>query len=173
MSNRTAYNQLQTDPAIEASVRAWGLRVSGMTAPMIAAEMGCHVDSVYVYLKKAREDARERGANLAEHEALLMLAQIDERLADWMPRAKDNERAMDKVIKLWERKAKLLGLDAPERQQVEVSAAPLIRTIEPVRPLLPHQSQDTGQGMLPTPSPQEVVIEGVATSLPVGQRDDE
>ena len=45
---------------------------------------------------------------------------IDELLAVWFPRAKALDRfAVDKVIKLWERQARLLGMDAPQKIEVK------------------------------------------------------
>jgi len=44
---------------------------------------------------------------------------IDSLLAVWFPLALARDhRAVDKVIRLWERQAKLLGIDAPQKVQV-------------------------------------------------------
>ena len=44
---------------------------------------------------------------------------IDSLLAVWFPLALARDhRAVDKVIRLWERQAKLLGIDAPQKIQM-------------------------------------------------------
>ena len=43
---------------------------------------------------------------------------INQLLAAWWPRAREDHTALDRVLRLLEREAKLLGLDAPAKQEI-------------------------------------------------------
>ena len=45
-------------------------------------------------------------------------ARINQLLIYWWPRAQDDHVALDRVLRLLEREAKLLGLDAPAKQEI-------------------------------------------------------
>jgi hypothetical protein len=45
---------------------------------------------------------------------------IDDLLATWFPKAKAGDyKAVDKVLRLWERQSRLLGIDAPQKIEVQ------------------------------------------------------
>lgn len=118
-----------TQPATVAAVtwreQAVELRTRGHTYAQIAKACGVSIQSAYkavvAYLEETRAVSREH----AEEIRRLELDRLDRMLAAFGPRAEDGDAAAaDRVLRIQERRAKLLGLDAPAETRTTHDAAP-------------------------------------------------
>lgn len=105
--------------AIEAKqrhVKALNLRKQGFTYQMIADELG-YANAAGAYVAVTTE-LQAIVREPAEEVRTLELERLDQMLAVLWARAMqgdDKERAIDRILKVMERRAALLGLDAPKR----------------------------------------------------------
>ena len=136
------------DAAIElAREKAMELRVKGLSYNQIAAAMGIAKVTAFRYVAHVIEETRENCAELAEQARVLELRRIDEASAlcmqtiaesEWDDRVGGNEehpgdptkgrelrlKAVDRLVKLNEQRAKLLGLYSPDRIDANVTGGP-------------------------------------------------
>lgn len=98
----------------ERAARAFALRKAGLSYRDIGAELG--VSHVVVYkdvqatIKQFLDEAREHHTQIMAIEA----ARLDDlQRVMWEQAAMGDRRAVDTVLKIMERRAKLLGLDTP------------------------------------------------------------
>ncbi|MBK5937161.1 helix-turn-helix domain-containing protein [Halorhodospira halophila] len=96
--------------------QALELRQSGMTYAAIGGELGISNAQAYrlvsAALREIREQAREEAEQLRDLEA----ARLDQlQHALWDKALGGDLRAIDRLLRISERRAKLLGLDAPAR----------------------------------------------------------
>lgn len=101
------------------------MRTRGHTYQQIADACGVSMSAAYkavcTYLEQTRAIAREA----AEEVRRLELDRLDRMLAAFGPRAEDGDvQAADRVLRIQERRAKLLGLDAPAESRTTVDAHP-------------------------------------------------
>jgi len=101
------------------------MRTRGHTYQQIADACGVSMSAAYkavcTYLEQTRAIAREA----AEEVRRLELDRLDRMLAAFGPRAEDGDGgAADRVLRIQERRAKLLGLDAPAESRTTVDAHP-------------------------------------------------
>lgn len=111
-----------TSPVIVRSLdnqtRALELRRAGHSFRKIAAEMDCSVGAAHKYIKQAMEETR---AEVAAHtdelraEELSRLDGLMQRLYPLATAEAPDLQAVDRVLKCMERRARLIGLDAPVR----------------------------------------------------------
>ena len=110
----------KVDPAmIDKELRALELRRAGLTYPMIAKEMGYAAESsAFRAVKRALERTlREPADAIRQHEN----DRLDQWLLRLMPAIERGEpRSIEVALKISERRAKLMGLDMPVRQEVAV-----------------------------------------------------
>ena len=110
----------------ERAARAFALRKAGLSYRDIGAELG--VSHVIVYrdvqasIKQFLDEAREHHAQIMAIEA----ARLDDlQRVMWEQAAMGDRRAIETVLKIMERRAKLLGLDTPvATKQVSVTLTP-------------------------------------------------
>jgi acyl carrier protein phosphodiesterase len=98
----------------ERAARAFALRKSGMSYRDIALELGVAHSLVYrdvqATIKQFLDEAREHHTQIMAIEA----ARLDDlQRVMWGQAAMGDRRAVDTVLKIMERRAKLLGLDTP------------------------------------------------------------
>jgi hypothetical protein len=103
----------------EQTTRAFALRVKGLSYRDIAAEMGCSVGWAYKLvsdeLAKLQAESAEKAAELRQIE----LERLDGMLVAMREDIdKGDARKIETALKIMERRAKLLGLDAPTKQEV-------------------------------------------------------
>lgn len=94
--------------------------LKGNSAPQIARHLGVDVQTVQVALSHAMRERREEHAMLADFSTVLMLDQLDQLMRAHFDRALGDVKHADLVLKILDRRAKLLGLNAPDRLQVSV-----------------------------------------------------
>ena len=101
------------------------MRTRGHTYQQIADACGVSMSAAYkavcTYLEQTRAIAREA----AEEVRRLELDRLDRMLAAFGPRAEDGDAAAaDRVLRIQERRARLLGLDAPAETRSTIDAHP-------------------------------------------------
>lgn len=96
---------------------ALNARRSGATFEEIAEQMGLPVKRVQRILQDALADARQQAGEVITELRAMEVSRLDALQASvWNAATSGNLFAVDRVLKIMERRAKLLGLDAqPER----------------------------------------------------------
>lgn len=103
------------DKVAERRRRVAEMRLSHMTLDEIAREIGVAKSTVSVDLKHVREEWAERRASTYEEWAAEEIAKLDRLERTLLPRAIAGEyAAVDKIISLMDRRARMLGLDKPQ-----------------------------------------------------------
>lgn len=107
------------------------LRIAGATYRQIAAQMGIDLRLAYEAVQGALGELDETCKRLAERHRELELARLERAvLALWQKVQAGDERAILAYVRLADRKAKLLGLDAPSESTISgPGGAPLTFTI--------------------------------------------
>lgn len=96
------------------------LRRAGMPFSQIAAKVGISKSSAHQLVQEGMEDARRQIATSVDELRAEELSRLDGMLAKAYPSAaKGDLQAIDRVLKIGERRAKLLGLDAPTRTALQ------------------------------------------------------
>lgn len=112
-------NREQEVKAYERQKEALSLRLVGLSYDAIAERLGFANRSgafraVQAALKKTLQEP-------ADELRTLELERLDSMLLPMMAQAKKgNQGAVDRVLRIMERRAKLLGLDAPTKQEIRV-----------------------------------------------------
>lgn len=102
--------------AAETRLLALELRKSGMTYQQIADEIGISVSGAFKHVSKALATFRAKAAEEAETVAALEAERLDSlHQALWPKAIQGDMPAVDRVLKIMERRAKLYGLDAPTK----------------------------------------------------------
>lgn len=104
---------------------AMARRAGGMCYSQIAKELGMSNKSVaYKAVVRVLEQWQAETAESAEVVRDIELRRLDEMLAGLWPKAKKGDpQAIDRVLKIMDRRAKFLGLDAPERTELSIAPA--------------------------------------------------
>ena len=90
------------------------LRMAGYSHREIAAQLGIAPSSAYKRVRHALDEVNKHNLDTAEQLRALELLRLDELLsALWDTAIAGDLKAVDRVLKVMERRAKLLGLDAP------------------------------------------------------------
>ena len=117
--------QRRTVDCVDWHRQAVELRTQGWTFQRIGDELGRPVSSVYQAVVKYLEETRAISREGAEEIRRLELDRLDRILATIGPQAEGGDlAAVDRVLRLQERRAHLLGLDAPKSSSVTVDARP-------------------------------------------------
>lgn len=113
--NQTSARRLAAAARGQAAVE---LRLSGLTYTEIAEQVGCSRALAHNYVMGAMTQARGAVAEAAEAALRLELDRLDAlHAAIWPDALAGGLAAIDRAIKIMERRAKLLGLDAKETRQ--------------------------------------------------------
>jgi hypothetical protein len=115
----------RTVDSVEWHRRAVELRTQGRTYQQIADELGVSVGGAHVAVTRYLEETRAISREGAEEIRRLELDRLDRILSTIGPQAEGGDlAAVDRVLRLQERRAHLLGLDAPKASSVTVDARP-------------------------------------------------
>lgn len=91
-------------------------RLAGWSFRAIGEAMGCSAQRAYVLVEEALKATLN---DPAETVRTLELVRLDEMMIGAFDAAKNGDgAAVDRVLKIMDRRAKLLGLDAPEKHEV-------------------------------------------------------
>lgn len=103
------------------------LRVRGYTLKQVGAALGVSMQRAHQILATELAEVAAARKALAEHQLEAELAAIDFVIAGMSPKvAKGDPKAATAYLRAMERRAKLLGLDAPTKTDVTSGGAPLV-----------------------------------------------
>lgn len=98
-------------------------RLKGMSYRAIAAEMGKNLATVYKYVHSATKIIRENYTEKAEVLVSLERQKLDRLEVGLIEAARNGDiKSATVMLKIMERRAKLLGLDEPSKSEVKVDA---------------------------------------------------
>lgn len=133
---------------LENQGKALELRRMGLGYSEIAQRIGCSLSTAHGYVDKAMAESR---AQVDADAAVLKaeeLSRMDAMLRGLWPDArKGHHGAVDRVLKIMERRAKLLGLDAPTRHALGGDGdAPPIKSVNNMQGLTDEQLERIAAG---------------------------
>lgn len=115
--NKTSAAKART---LERKVKALELRRMGKGYVEIAAALGIGKSQAHRLVKSGLADARAQISAQADELRSEEISRLDAMLSGlWADARKGNAGAVDRVLKIMERRARLLGLDAPVRSALE------------------------------------------------------
>lgn len=107
--------------------RAFTLRIAGFSYRQIADDLGMDVKDTHVLVKRALSETQDVNRELIAEERKLDLARLDRIINRcWVhafpqdQSAKPDESAMRTIMRALERRGKILGLEAPQKHQVDL-----------------------------------------------------
>lgn len=125
MSGKPKRRRASHAPRVDAALRkadAVELRRKGWSFERIAKEVGVSISTAHRYITSELEKVAAETAEAAEQVRQLELERLDRALAAVFQRVDDgDDKAIATMLRLQERRAKLLGLDTPDRHEVTVS----------------------------------------------------
>lgn len=99
--------------------KATDLRVRGKSIPEIARALGCSVGTVHSDLDAVLVRTQDAADSLIRRERAASLARIDRATDALWPRIeKGDDVAIDRLVRLERQRGKLLGTEAPVRQEL-------------------------------------------------------
>jgi transcriptional regulator len=123
----------QSEEAAERRVRALQLRILGLSYRRIAAELNVSEAQSFRDVQSELDRLAKQAQENAEQLRTLELRRLDEMQAAIAPQlfpAKGNNAnlgAIDRALRIMERRARLLGLDAPEKKEMSgADGSPLL-----------------------------------------------
>lgn len=121
--NETASRRAQ---AAEHEKAAFALRIAGATYAQIGAQLGVTRQAAYKMVARVLERTRNDADTGANELRRLETERLDAlQVALWGLASKGDAGAIDRILKIMERRARLLGLDAPTRGDVTSGGQPL------------------------------------------------
>lgn len=139
----TAVNMTHTDAAILARRRkAYGLRMVGGTYRQIAEACGVSVKTSFDDVKAVMEELRQEAREDAETIRAMELERLDTMLSKIWPAVQLGKLlAVDRALKIMERRSRLLGLDAAQKfEHAGKDGGPIETTSEIREKLTPVQA---------------------------------
>ena len=102
------------------ALKAYDLRLTGMSYRNIGTELKVSRQTAFTDVMKVMEEIKEETRQSARHYRDIMLASLDElQAAAWTKAVGGNQTAILNVMRIMERRAKLLGIDAPIKVDIE------------------------------------------------------
>jgi hypothetical protein len=119
MPARSPTNNAARVRSLERQRQALELRRMGLGFEAIAAQLGIGKTQAHRLVVAGMADSRAQVAASADELRTEELSRLDGMLQGLWPRARKGEvSVVDRVLKIAERRAKLLGLDAPEKREL-------------------------------------------------------
>lgn len=133
------------------------LRLIGHSYQRIADHMGVSVPMAYKYVNQSLDEIAKQATEDAFKVRQIELDRLDLMNAAMMPAALQGDQgAVEKVLKIQERRARLLGLDAPTKLSTEINGALGVQFILPAQQL----GEEPAAPSIDSPAP--IPIESVA-----------
>lgn len=99
--------------------RACDLRLSGMSVRQIAAELKCSIGTVHNDISAVLERTRDAAGDAIERDRRLSLGRLDVAIKALWPKVQAGDgESIRELVRLEQRRAKLLGLDAADKHEV-------------------------------------------------------
>ena len=103
--------------------QVWAKRLSGMTVPAIAKEMGMGLESCHQLLREARLHFVASTLESVAEDRKEVLGRLDSMLQAMWDKAQDGDpKAVAAALAIEERRSKLLGLDAPIKSATDLTS---------------------------------------------------
>lgn len=119
MADTNSPNSPKRSLSADRRMNALEMRKSGSTYEKIGDALGISSQAAYQHVVKALQAIREKTNEAADEVRTLEITRIDTMIGVLWPRVlKGDYLAMDRVIKLMERRSKMLGLDAPTKSDI-------------------------------------------------------
>lgn len=116
MAALNATNSARRLKAAETRRQVVELRMEGATYALIGARLGISQTAAHRHCERAMAEARAEIAAAAEELRSLQYSRLERLLqAVWNSAIEGNHPAIDRALRILEREAKLLGLDAPAK----------------------------------------------------------
>ena len=126
---------------LERRQKALELRKIGYDYKTIGKTLGVSSKTAFAYVQKCLEEIRANTHETAEDILELELKRLDVAQAALMPRVREGDpRAIDTLMRVQERRAKYLGLDAANK--LEITGKGIIINLTPADFLPPTQDQN-------------------------------
>ena len=117
----------QSERKAELKPKAYRLRIAGLSYRRIGEQLGIDHTIAFDYVKETLKQLREETLELADQYREMELSRLDEaQSAIYNKVLKGDEKAIEKLLKIQERRSKYLGLDVP------VSTITTIKMPEPI-----------------------------------------
>jgi hypothetical protein len=114
--------------AAERRVQGLELRKAGLTFEQIGARLGCTPQAAHRAVTLELQRLNEKRAETASEVCRLEMERLDAMLsAAWEKALKGSVREIDTILAIMARRARLLGLDAPERKELTGAAGGPLR----------------------------------------------
>lgn len=126
--NRT-YVRATQDEIAQRRRQVATLRLAHFTQEEIAERLNVSRTTITADLKAIRDEWAERRSAAYQEWVAEEIAKLDALERAWLPRALSqipDEKAVTKVLSIMDRRARMLGLDQPERFQVQVVTVDMI-----------------------------------------------
>lgn len=131
MGYRARHKPGKAEELTERQIRVWELTIAGLSRRKVARELGISTTTTQDDYNRASEFYRELSEETAnslrtvENERLDAALEEATRILADDPEPETKLKAIDRIIRLGERRAKLNGLDAPERiEQLNAELSP-------------------------------------------------
>ena len=141
MSQEGRENNEKRFKALERRQQALELRKNGYDYKTIGKTLGVSAKTAFTYVQKCLEEIRENTRETAEDVLELELKRLDVAQAALMPKVQAGDtRAIDTLMRVQERRAKYLGLDAANK--LEVTGKGIVINLTPADFLPPAKEQN-------------------------------
>jgi len=108
---------------VEKRMQVMNLRISGWSMPEISNFLGISTQEVYTIVLQQLQEWTNLTREMTEEMRTLELERLDALLKYLWPKVQvGSPKAIEVALKITERRAKLSGLDAPEKTQVQVES---------------------------------------------------
>jgi hypothetical protein len=125
-----------------------------MTYAAIALELGVSEPVAWRMIGKELDRLNQRRVETAERVQRLEIARLDQMLSGIWEQAKGGSfAAIDRVVKIMERRAKLLGLDLADKQAASTTGTVVLQVNEAIVVRREELTNGRTQESLPTPEP--------------------
>lgn len=116
MAKSTTKTAGQRITAAEKKTMAVQLREAGLTFQQISEQVGCSVSRAHQYVENELDRLNEKASESAETLRRLEAERLDRATTGiWSHVKRGDYKAIDRLIKIMERRAKLFGLDGPTK----------------------------------------------------------
>lgn len=120
MSDASSPTSNRRTKSAERRRRAVALRIAGASFEQIGEQLGITRQSAHALVVNALDEIAKQTAESAEQLRQMELQRLDALQASLWPDAmRGDEQKVDRVIKIMARRAALMGLDAPTKQEVQ------------------------------------------------------
>src|SRR6187399_412109 len=116
---QTAKGSAQQLAIAQRREEATRLKLAGHSYREIAAQLNCSVGTVHTDIGAVLERAQEKAEDYLERERAISVARLEKAVvAIWQEVELGNFDAVDRLVKLEQRRGKTIGFDAPERREL-------------------------------------------------------